>query len=142
MAGYSPVVGRRGDWTRRSREVYKANIARKRRGASEALSDKTRGDQEADSWALIRVQIVRNAIGTLQLWEHLTTIIALTLMIIINELQRMSANRKSSIPVIKRLASSPTSEIVTAVILSGQQSTLYTPPLNGGDVLSLPIQMP
>jgi hypothetical protein len=142
MAGYSSVVGVRGNWTRRSREVYKANIARRRRGASEAPSEKTRGDQEGDSWALIRVQMVRNAIGTLQLWEHLTAIIALTFMIIINELERMSADRKSSIPVFKRSVSSPASEIVTSVMLSGQQSTLHTPSLNGGDVLSLPMQMP
>jgi hypothetical protein len=142
MAGNSSLVGRRGDWTRLNKEVYKANIARRRRGASEALSEKTRGDQEGDSWALIRAQMVRNAIGTLQLWEHLTTIIALILMIIINELQRMSADRKSSIPVFKRSVSSPTTETATTVMLPGQQSTLHTPPSNGGDVLSLPIQMP
>jgi hypothetical protein len=142
MAGNSSLVGRRGDWTRLNKEVYKANIARRRRGASEAPSKKTRGDQEDDSWALIRVQMVRNAIGTLQLWEHLTAIIALTLMIIINKLQRMSADRKSSIPVFKRSVSSPATETVTTVMLSGQQSTLHTPSSNGGDVLSLPMQMP
>jgi hypothetical protein len=139
MAGNSSLVGRRGDWTRLNKEVYKANIAQRRREASEASSKKTRGDQEDDSWALIRVQMVRNAIGTLQLWEHLTAIIALTLMIIINKLQRMSADRKSSIPVFKRSVSSPATETVTTVMLSGQQSTLHTPSLNGGDVLSLPM---
>jgi hypothetical protein len=62
-----------------------------------APSDKTRGNQEYDddSWTPVRIQIVRNVAVTLELWEHLTAIIALTLMIIINELQRMSADRKS-----------------------------------------------
>jgi hypothetical protein len=124
--------------------VHKTNTSQKRIAAPVAPSDKARGDQQYDngSWTPVRIQIVRNVIATLKLWGHLTAIITLTLMIINNKLQRMSADRKSSILVFKRSASLPASETVTTVISSDQQSTLHTPPLNRGDVLSLPIQMP
>jgi hypothetical protein len=82
---------------------------------------------------------MRNVVAALELWEHLTGIIALTLMIIINKLQRMSTDRKCSILVFKRSVLSLTSETVITVMSSGQQSTLHTPSLNRGDV---PIQIP
>jgi hypothetical protein len=104
--------------------VHKANTSQKRIAAPVAPSDKARGDQEYDndSWTPVRIQMVRNVVAALELWEHLTAIIALTLIIIINELERMSADRRSSIPVFKRSVSSPTLETVTTVMSSGHRA--------------------